>query len=89
MPAAEPTACVFCGEPIGPGEEVAGRAPMAAHAACADAALTDDEHWDAVSQRATGGGAGSTLDKTPRVGCLGVSTGALLLAVGTVAALRG
>lgn len=49
MPLAELPACVFCGRPIAAGEETAGRAPMAAHAACADAALADDEHWDAIS----------------------------------------
>ena len=49
MPAAELPACVFCGQPIGPGQETAGRPPMAAHASCADAALADDAHWDAIS----------------------------------------
>ena len=44
MPVAELPACVFCGQPIAAGEETAGRAPMAAHAACADAALADDAH---------------------------------------------
>ena len=41
--------CVFCGRLIGPDELMAGRAPMAAHSACADAALADDSHWDAVA----------------------------------------
>jgi hypothetical protein len=45
------TTCVFCGRAIEPGEEVAGRAPMAAHASCADAALADDRHWDAIADR--------------------------------------
>ena len=40
---------MFCGKPIGEGEPVAGRPPAAAHAACADAALTDDRHWDAIA----------------------------------------
>jgi hypothetical protein len=43
------TTCVFCGKPIGDGELAAGRPPMAAHAACADAALADDAHWDRVA----------------------------------------
>jgi hypothetical protein len=46
------TACVFCGKPIEPGEPAAGRPPMAAHAACADAALADDAHWDRVAAAA-------------------------------------
>lgn len=41
--------CVFCGKAIGPDEPTSGRPPMAAHAACADAALADDRHWDAVA----------------------------------------
>jgi hypothetical protein len=41
--------CVFCGAAIGPDEPTSGRPPMAAHAACADAALADDRHWDAVA----------------------------------------
>ncbi len=60
---------------------------MAAHAACADAALADDEHWDEISEGAAGEEAGSNLDKTPRVGCLGVSTGALLIAIAVAVAL--
>jgi hypothetical protein len=43
-------ACVFCGRPIGADEPSSGRPPMAAHAACADAALADDHHWDAVAR---------------------------------------
>jgi hypothetical protein len=49
--------CVFCGQPMAPGEPVVGRPPMAGHAACADAALADDRHWDAVA--AAGGDAGA------------------------------
>jgi hypothetical protein len=41
--------CVFCGKPIAPDQPMVGRGPMAAHAACADAALADDAHWDAIS----------------------------------------
>jgi hypothetical protein len=43
--------CVFCGRAIEPGEEAAGRPPMAAHASCADAALADDRHWEAIAAR--------------------------------------
>lgn len=80
MPVAEPPACVFCGEPIDPGEESAGRAPMAAHAACADAALADDEHWEAVSRASSGEDDPSVLDRSSRTGCL-VAGGVLLLIV--------
>lgn len=76
MPVAELPACVFCGQPIAAGEETAGRAPMAAHAACADAALTDDEHWDAISA-GTGSGAPEEPEAgTPvarRAGCLALA----------------
>ncbi len=41
--------CVFCGEPIADADPTVGRAPQAAHATCADAALADDAHWDAVA----------------------------------------
>lgn len=81
-------ACVFCGRPIEPGEATAGRAPMAAHASCADAALASDEHWDAVSDASSGEPGASGLDRTPRVGCLGVSSG-LLLATVAIAIARG
>jgi hypothetical protein len=82
--------CVFCGQTIAPDEPMAGRPPMAGHAACADAALADDRHWDAV---ADGGGAGGSAlgsdreesDAAPRAsraGCLGaVLAGALGLLV--------
>lgn len=85
MPAAELPACVFCGEPIGPGEETAGRAPMAAHATCADAALADDAHWDAVSEAGSSEEEQRGLDRTPGAGCLGVSSGLLVLGVLTLA----
>jgi hypothetical protein len=51
--------CVFCGRAIDPDEPTSGRPPMAAHAACADAALADDRHWDAVA------GASPSADETP------------------------
>ncbi|MEO8510701.1 MAG: hypothetical protein ABI534_05610 [Chloroflexota bacterium] len=41
--------CVFCGDPIGADAERTGRGAMAAHAACADRALADDAHWDAIA----------------------------------------
>ncbi len=76
MPAAELPACVFCGQPIGPGEATAGRAPMAAHAACADAALADDAHWEEISAGSAEGGDVATEEgpKPPggRAGCLAV-----------------
>jgi len=73
MPAAELPACVFCGEPIEPGEEAAGRAPMAAHAACADAALADDAHWEAIDAAGTEGeGHIPDSGSVARAGCLGV-----------------
>lgn len=72
----DPAACVFCGRPIARDEPVAGRPPMAAHAACADAALADDRHWDAVAgpeadatdQEPTGG------TRRRSMGCLSVLT---------------
>ena len=41
--------CVFCNEPIGPDDERTGRGETAAHSACADRALADDAHWDAIA----------------------------------------
>jgi len=85
-----PIECVFCGRPIGPEEEAAGRGSIAAHASCADAALADDAHWDAISEAtddADEPGAGP--DRTPRVGCLGVSSGLLLAALLAAARLLG
>ena len=41
--------CVFCGNPIEADAERTGRGAMAAHAACADRALADDAHWDAIA----------------------------------------
>ena len=92
MPVAELPACVFCGQPITAGEETAGRAPMAAHATCADAALADDAHWDAVSagtepedepdeQRGPEAGAGR------RAGCLALSIALLAVALVVAAGL--
>lgn len=92
MPAAELPACVFCGEPIGPGEETAGRAPMAAHATCADAALADDAHWDAVNaaspgEEEPGGDAGRPAPVSRQAGCLLIgSTIPWVVLVGTLLA---
>jgi hypothetical protein len=78
--------CVFCGSVIGPDEPSSGRPPMAAHAACADAALADDRHWDAVA----GAEPGSDLPDAPvggdrpevearRAGCLAIAAVVLLV----------
>ena len=49
MTSPRPKTCVFCGNPIAEGEPAAGRPPAAAHVACADSALADDRHWDAIA----------------------------------------
>ncbi len=85
MPA-DASPCVFCGLPIQPGDSVAGREPMAAHAACADAALADDSHWDAIS--AAGGeenDAPASEAGTTRGGCLGAAVLTLVLGLLLVA----
>jgi hypothetical protein len=41
--------CVFCERPIAANTPSVGRRPIAAHAACADAALADDRHWDEIA----------------------------------------
>jgi hypothetical protein len=67
--------CVFCGKPIGEGEPTAGRPPAAAHAACADAALTDDRHWDAVAA-SSGEPIDDEVSQEPaarRSGCLAIA----------------
>lgn len=53
MSTSTPATCVFCGRVIAPDEAASGRPPAAAHASCADAALADDRHWDAIA-RASG-----------------------------------
>jgi hypothetical protein len=81
--------CVFCGAVIGADEPMSGRPPMAAHPACADAALADDRHWDAVAGTEPGSDAddeGAQGDRARRrsVGCLVIAIAivtALLLAV--------
>lgn len=92
MPVAELPACVFCGQPIAAGEETAGRAPMVAHAACADAALADDAHWDAVSagtqaedETAAEPGGGATSGG--RAGCLALPAASLTMALAVAAGL--
>jgi hypothetical protein len=59
---------------------------MAAHAACADAALADDRHWDAVS--ASGGapeGSGDPMPSRRSAGCLALAC--LVAATALAAAL--
>lgn len=83
---------MFCGRSIGPDEAMVGRPPSAAHQACADAALTDDRHWDAI---AAASGDAEAADEEPaqatatgarRAGCLSVLP-ALLVAAGALAML--
>lgn len=85
--------CVFCGQAIGPDEAMVGRPPSAAHAACADAALTDDRHWDRI---AAASGNLEAAEEEPaqaqttgarRAGCLSVLP-ALLMAAGALAFSR-
>jgi hypothetical protein len=75
------TTCVFCGKPIAEGEPMAGRPPAAAHAACADSALTDDRHWDAIA--ASSGepmdADTSTKPAARRAGCLAAALAAALI----------
>lgn len=60
--------CVFCGNPIEADEERAGRGAAAAHAACADRALADDAHWDAIAEAS---GVEDEREAAPRArGCL-------------------
>ena len=90
------TTCVFCGEPIGDDEPTAGRPPMAAHAACADAALADDAHWDRVAAATPEPDADAAGDAAPATnagsgsrggGCLTVVVGAILPVVPVLVAL--
>jgi hypothetical protein len=90
----QPTAnCVFCGRPIGPDETMVGRPPSAAHAQCADAALTDDRHWDAI---AAASGDADAAEEEPaqvqstgarRAGCLSALP-ALLMSASALAMVR-
>ena len=84
--------CVFCGRVLGADEAMVGRPPSAAHQVCADAALTDDRHWDAI---AAASGDTEAADEEPtqttptgarRAGCLSVLP-ALLVAAGALALL--
>jgi hypothetical protein len=60
--------CVFCGNPIEADAERAGRGTAAAHAACADRALADDAHWDAIAEAS---GVDEARGPAPRArGCL-------------------
>jgi hypothetical protein len=83
MTSPRPTACVFCGLPLADGEPVAGRPPAAAHAACADRALTDDGHWDAIAAAS-----GEPVDEEARTqpsarraGCLAIALVAAVIPV--------
>lgn len=59
---------------------------MAAHAACADAALADDDHWDAIDEAGTEGEShGQDSGTVPRAGCLGALA---LIAIASAAAWR-
>lgn len=74
--------CVFCGNPIGPDAERTGRGEAAAHASCADHALADDAHWDAIADAS---GVDEAPDAAPRArGCLLLV--ALILVVSVVLA---
>jgi hypothetical protein len=83
----EAATCVFCGAVLGVDEPMSGRPPMAAHPACADAALADDSHWDAVAGTEPGPDANDDVaqDDRPRrraVGCLVIAiVSAMVLAV--------
>jgi hypothetical protein len=83
QPRAGDATCVFCGKPIAAGEPASGRPPMAAHAACADAALADDRQWDAVAGASPQPDAGGEPAPTGpsaerRSGCLTIAAIALL-----------
>jgi hypothetical protein len=76
--------CVFCGAVIGAEEPMSGRPPMAAHPACADAALADDRHWDAVAGTESGPDADDEPAQGDRarrrsVGCLAIAIAAAVL----------
>jgi hypothetical protein len=78
--------CVFCGQPIGADEERTGRGATAAHASCADRALADDAHWDAI---ALASGAGDDATERPASrsrGCLAVIAIVLVGAIVVAAA---
>ena len=81
--------CVFCGQPIQPDQPTAGRPPMAAHATCADAALADDGHWDAVAAASPLDAEDEPSDPPPvrsagRAGCVTLSVLAIVAAVAVV-----
>lgn len=62
---------------------MAGRPPAAAHAACADRALGDDRHWDAIAASSGEPQDDDAEEPAPRPsGCLaGALAGALILAL--------
>jgi hypothetical protein len=82
--------CVFCERPITPDAPSVGRPPIAAHAACADAALADDRHWDEI---ATGApepeeSPDPTVPPTRTAGCLAVAALVLLAVVRSARSAR-
>ena len=57
--------CVFCGRQIASDEPKVGRAESAAHAACADAALLDENRWERIAAAIEQDAATSESDPTP------------------------
>jgi hypothetical protein len=93
MQPADASECVFCGQPIGADQPMVGRGPTAAHAGCADAALADDAHWDAIAAGAgeSAGDERSAADEdhepvAGRSGCLMVvlALAAIIVAIALV-----
>ncbi len=82
--------CVFCGESISETDAAVGRAPHAAHAACADAALADDAHWNAVAAASgvseeegpTGEAGGQSTGPRRGIGCATIAVPVVLFAAG-------
>ena len=73
--------CVFCERPITADTPSVGRPPIAAHAACADAALADDRHWDEIATGTPEPEEPSDAAAPPAArsgGCLAVSALALI-----------
>lgn len=81
--------CVFCGRPIEPGEERSGRPPHAAHAACADAALASDAHWDAIASASGDSGAAEPIPEGAPNRERRAGPGCLLLLIPVVTVVAG
>lgn len=77
--------CVFCGHPITADEPRAGRGQAAAHARCADRALADDAHWDAIAESSAEGHA-EERSAPRRGGCLAIVAITLIVALVLAAA---